>query len=78
MTFFTVAGPISAYTHHQPFSYAAPDDSDESRRIFRSWLNTRGSMATMGSTMALGFEAKSSSGGEDSHPSKLWSPRRKS
>ena len=37
VTFFTVAGPISAYTHHQPFSHAAPlDEHDESRRFFRS------------------------------------------
>ena len=36
-TFFAVAGPISAYTHHQPFSYAAPlDATEESRRFFRS------------------------------------------
>jgi hypothetical protein len=37
VTFFTVAGPISAYTHHQPFSHAAPIDADdESRQFFRS------------------------------------------
>ena len=37
VTFFTVAGPISAYTHHQPFSHAATlDDDDESRQFFRS------------------------------------------
>jgi hypothetical protein len=37
VTFFTVAGPISAYTHHQPFSYAAPlDADDDARRFFRS------------------------------------------
>lgn len=36
-TFFTVAGPISSYTHHQPFSYAAPlDATEESRCFFRS------------------------------------------
>ncbi len=36
VTFFTVAGPISPYTHHQPFSYAAPlDASPESVRFFR-------------------------------------------
>jgi len=36
-TFFTVAGPISAYTHDQPFSYAAPMDADAaSARFFRS------------------------------------------
>ncbi len=36
VTFFTVAGPISAYTGHQPFSYAAPLDADEaSCRFFR-------------------------------------------
>jgi hypothetical protein len=29
VTFFTVAGPIAAYTHHQPFGYAAPMDADE-------------------------------------------------
>src|SRR5262249_17367151 len=28
VTFFTVAGPISSYTNHQPFSYAAPLDAD--------------------------------------------------
>jgi hypothetical protein len=34
-TFFTVAGPISAYTWHQPFGYAAPMDADaESRKFF--------------------------------------------
>jgi hypothetical protein len=37
VTFFTVAGPISAYTHHQPFSHSAPlDENDESCRFFRS------------------------------------------
>lgn len=37
VTFFTVAGPISAYTHHQPFRFAAPLDADEqSRQFFRS------------------------------------------
>ena len=37
VTFFAVAGPLSAYTHHQPFSHAAPlDDTDASRRFFRS------------------------------------------
>jgi hypothetical protein len=36
VTFFTVAGPISAYTHHQPFSYAAPLDATEaSTRFFQ-------------------------------------------
>jgi hypothetical protein len=36
VTFFTVAGPISSYTHHQPFSYAAPLDADDaSCRFFR-------------------------------------------
>jgi peptidoglycan/xylan/chitin deacetylase (PgdA/CDA1 family) len=36
-TFFVVAGAISAYTHHQPFSYAAPLDATEaSRRFFRT------------------------------------------
>jgi peptidoglycan/xylan/chitin deacetylase (PgdA/CDA1 family) len=35
-TFFVVAGAISAYTHHQPFRYAAPLDATEaSRRFFR-------------------------------------------
>jgi hypothetical protein len=35
VTFFTVAGPISAYTRHQPFSHAAPLDADaESREFF--------------------------------------------
>jgi peptidoglycan/xylan/chitin deacetylase (PgdA/CDA1 family) len=34
-TFFVVAGQISAYTHHQPFSFAAPmDASAESRAFF--------------------------------------------
>jgi hypothetical protein len=28
VTFFTVAGPISSYTHDRPFSYAAPLDAD--------------------------------------------------
>jgi hypothetical protein len=37
ITFFAVAGPISAYTHHQPFSYVAPlDATEESKRFFRS------------------------------------------
>jgi hypothetical protein len=37
VTFFTVAGPISAYTRHQPFSHAAPlDENDASARFFRS------------------------------------------
>jgi hypothetical protein len=37
VTFFTVAGPISAYTHHEPFSRAAALDADaDSRRFFRS------------------------------------------
>ncbi len=36
-TFFTVAGPISPYTRHQPFSFAAAlDASGESRRFFRA------------------------------------------
>jgi peptidoglycan/xylan/chitin deacetylase (PgdA/CDA1 family) len=36
-TFFTVAGPISPYTHHQPFSFAKALDADEqSRQFFRS------------------------------------------
>jgi len=35
VTFFTVAGPISAYTRDQPFSHAvALDADDESRRFF--------------------------------------------
>ena len=35
-TFFVVAGEISAYTNHQPFSFAAPmDATEESRRFFR-------------------------------------------
>lgn len=34
-TFFVVAGAISAYTHHQPFSYSAPLDATErSARFF--------------------------------------------
>ena len=37
ITFFVVAGPISAYTHHQPFSHVASLDADpESRRFFGS------------------------------------------
>jgi hypothetical protein len=37
VTFFTVAGPISAYTRDQPFSYAAPLDADPaSREFFRA------------------------------------------
>jgi hypothetical protein len=37
VTFFTVAGRLSAYTHHQPFSFSAPLDADEeSRRFFGS------------------------------------------
>jgi hypothetical protein len=37
ITFFTVAGPISSYTRHQPFSYSAPlDATDASSRFFRS------------------------------------------
>jgi len=37
VTFFTVAGPLSTYTHHQPFSYAATLDADaDSRQFFRS------------------------------------------
>lgn len=36
-TFFTVAGPISSYTYHQPFSNAAPlDATEESKQFFRS------------------------------------------
>lgn len=38
VTFFTVAGPLSAYTHHQPFSHAAPLDADEASRHFFSML----------------------------------------
>lgn len=38
VTFFTVAGPISCYTTHQPFSYAAPLDADEASRRFFSAL----------------------------------------
>jgi peptidoglycan/xylan/chitin deacetylase (PgdA/CDA1 family) len=35
VTFFTVAGPISAYTHDQPFRHSAPLDADaDSRRFF--------------------------------------------
>jgi hypothetical protein len=33
-TFFVVAGTISAYTHHQPFSYSAPLDATEASRRF--------------------------------------------
>jgi hypothetical protein len=37
VTFFTVAGPISPYTHHQPFTYARTlDDTEDSREFFRS------------------------------------------
>jgi hypothetical protein len=37
VTFFTVAGPLSAYTHHQPFSHVAPlDETDASREFFQS------------------------------------------
>src|SRR4051812_9584777 len=37
VTFFTVAGPISPYTRHQPFSHSAPlDENGESCRFFRS------------------------------------------
>lgn len=37
VTFFTVAGPLSIHTRHQPFSYAAPLDADDgSRGFFRS------------------------------------------
>ena len=38
VTFFTVAGPISCYTKHQPFSYAVPLDADEASRRFFSAL----------------------------------------
>lgn len=34
VTFFTVAGPISAYTHSQPFSHALALDADASSRRF--------------------------------------------
>jgi hypothetical protein len=37
VTFFVVAGPLSAYTHCQPFRYTASLDADgESRRFFSS------------------------------------------
>jgi hypothetical protein len=37
VTFFAVAGPISAYTHHRPFSHAASlDATEESKRFFRA------------------------------------------
>jgi hypothetical protein len=37
VTFFTVAGPISPYTSHQPFDHADTlDATEESRRFFRS------------------------------------------
>jgi len=42
VTFFTVAGPISAYTHNQPFSYAAPLDADPESRAFFRGLATDG------------------------------------
>lgn len=38
VTFFTVAGPISSYTRHQPFRYSAPLDADASSRAFFSTL----------------------------------------
>lgn len=38
VTFFTVAGPISAYTHHQPFCHAAPLDADEASCRFFAGL----------------------------------------
>jgi hypothetical protein len=38
-TFFVVAGGISAYTHHQPFGYAAPLDATEASRRFFSALD---------------------------------------
>ena len=34
VTFFTVAGPISTYTHSKPFSYTAAIDADEDSREF--------------------------------------------
>jgi hypothetical protein len=34
VTFFTVAGPISAYTRHQPFSYSAPLDASPASAAF--------------------------------------------
>lgn len=34
VTFFTVAGPISHYTHGHPFSYAAPLDANEASTEF--------------------------------------------
>lgn len=34
VTFFTVAGPISAYTRHQPFTYADALDADIASRAF--------------------------------------------
>jgi peptidoglycan/xylan/chitin deacetylase (PgdA/CDA1 family) len=37
ITFFTVAGPLSAYTLHQPFSHAAAlDETEETCAFFRS------------------------------------------
>lgn len=37
VTFFTVAGPLSAYTHHQPFSHSARLDAQpEDCRFFQS------------------------------------------
>src|SRR6185295_24850 len=37
VTFFTVAGPISPYTSHQPFDHADTlDATEESRSFFRS------------------------------------------
>lgn len=37
-TFFVVAGALSPYTRHQPFSYAAPLDASEESRAFFSNL----------------------------------------
>jgi hypothetical protein len=39
-TFFTVAGPISSYTRHEPFSYAAPLDATGASRRFFTGLAT--------------------------------------
>jgi len=39
ITFFVVAGQISAYTRHQPFSYAAPLDASEQSAHFFGMLH---------------------------------------
>jgi hypothetical protein len=55
VTFFAVAGPLSAYTRNQPFSYAARLDADEaSRRFYRSLAdNPRFELAYHGLTHGI-------------------------